>query len=139
MGKKFLWNDFVHPSTLQLSSFIELLLEPIEIHESIFKVQLGLHEALVNAVKHGNESDPNKSLRVRRILTPNWVVFQIQDQGEGLPFGERTNNLPEEPEENSGRGLYIIHSCFDDIRWSFKGNRIQIASRRIEKPTFLGN
>ena len=27
-------------------------------------------------------------------------------------------------------GLYIINECFDDIRWSSKGNRLQLALKR---------
>ena len=30
----------------------------------------------------------------------------------------------------SGRGLFLIHQCFDDVRWSRRGNRVQVALRR---------
>jgi anti-sigma regulatory factor (Ser/Thr protein kinase) len=30
----------------------------------------------------------------------------------------------------SGRGLFLIHHCFDDVRWSQRGNRLQLAARR---------
>jgi hypothetical protein len=26
--------------------------------------------------------------------------------------------------------LFLIHSCFDDVRWSARGNRVQVALRR---------
>ena len=38
--------------------------------------------------------------------------------------------LPEEPDALCGRGLFPIHSCFDDVRWSARGNRVQVALRR---------
>ena len=128
--KRFRWADFVVPSTLQLSSFLDLLLEPIEPNEITQKVELGLHEALVNAVKHGNSGDPQKNLRVRRILTPNWFVWQIQDEGKGIPINERLGCLPCKVDSTNGRGLFLIHHCFDDVRWSRRGNRLQLASRR---------
>ena len=128
--KKFLWSEFIFPSTLQLSSYVELLLEPIASNEVSQKIQLGLHEALVNAVRHGNSGDPKKLLRVRRILTPNWFVWQIQDEGDGIPFNERSDCLPTKVDADSGRGLFLIHHCFDDVRWSRRGNRLQLASRR---------
>jgi serine/threonine-protein kinase RsbW len=30
----------------------------------------------------------------------------------------------------SGRGLFLIQHCFDDVRWSPRGNRLQLAVRR---------
>ena len=95
-----------------------------------YNIKLGLHEALINAVTHGNKLDPNKSIRVRRIITPNWCVWQIQDQGNGLEIKKRLYKLPEKLNSLNGRGLYIINECFDDIRWSNKGNRLQLALKR---------
>ena len=105
-------------------------MEPVLGKKSREKVQLGLHESLVNAVVHGNLSDPNKFLRVRRIVTPNWFVWQIQDDGLGIKKAKRIFNLPSKLDAESGRGLFLIHECFDDVRWSGKGNRLQIAFRR---------
>jgi serine/threonine-protein kinase RsbW len=64
---RFRWADFVLPSTLQLSPLLELLVEPVGCEMTSQKVELGLHEALVNAVRHGNSENPQKQLRVRRI------------------------------------------------------------------------
>ena len=117
-------------SSLQLSSFVELLLEPISKYEQIYLIKLGLHEALVNAVKHGNNLDPSKIIRVKRIITPKWCVWQIEDQGKGLPNENRKFSRPKKIDSINGRGLFIIHECFDDVRWSPKGNRLQLALKR---------
>ena len=127
MAIRFRWAEFIFPSSLQLASDVESLLEPIGNSEIAEIIKLGLHEALVNAVRHGNSCDPNKHIRVRFILTPNWYVWQIQDQGNGIPFKSRNSSLPAEVDSVSGRGLFIIHECFDDVRWSRKGNRMQLA------------
>ena len=124
------WADYITPSTLQLAPLLEVLLEPIRCAHKLAAVQLGLQEVLVNAVRHGNGNDPAKCLRVRRILTPNWLVFQVQDEGCGLPPDARCANLPEQADALCGRGLFLIHSCFDDVRWSARGNRVQVALRR---------
>ena len=124
------WSNFELESSLQLNEFVDLLLEPIESSNSSYLIKLGLHEALVNAVKHGNKLDPNKNIRVRRIITPNWCVWQIQDQGNGLEIKKRNYKLPTKISSISGRGLFIINECFDDIRWSNKGNRLQLALKR---------
>tara|TARA_Y100001978_G_C23596369_1_gene386449 strand:+ start:492 stop:884 length:393 start_codon:yes stop_codon:yes gene_type:complete len=124
------WAVFIQPSTLQLASFVETLLEPVICKETAQKVELGLHEALVNAVVHGNLSNPNKVVRVRRILTPKWFVWQIQDEGIGIVKNKRLSSLPQEIDANSGRGIYLIHKCFDDVRWSNKGNRLQLSLKK---------
>ena len=124
------WSNFELNSSLQLNDFVDLLLEPLNTSQSSYRIKLGLHEALVNAVTHGNKLDPNKSIRVRRIITPNWCVWQIQDQGNGLEIKKRFYKLPDKISSLNGRGLYIINECFDDIRWSNKGNRLQLALKR---------
>ena len=124
------WAVFIHPSTLKLSSFVETLLEPVKCRETAKKIELGLHEALVNAVVHGNLSDPNKVIRVRRILTPNWIIWQIQDEGLGVVKNKRVSSLPLKIDVKSGRGIYLIHKCFDDVRWSRKGNRLQLSFKK---------
>ena len=124
------WSNFELCSSLQLSDFVDLLLEPIKSSQHSYRTKLGLHEALINAVTHGNKLDPHKSIRVRRIITPNWCVWQIQDQGNGLETKKRVYKLPNDISSFNGRGLYIINECFDDIRWSNKGNRLQLALKR---------
>ena len=112
------------------SIIVETLLEPVICKETAKKIELGLHEALVNAVVHGNLSNPNKFIRVRRILTPNWFVWQIQDEGLGIVENKRVNSLPLKIDVNSGRGIYLIYKCFDDVRWSRKGNRLQLSLKK---------
>ena len=124
------WSIFELESSLQLNDFVDLLLEPIKTTHYCYRIKLGLHEALINAVTHGNKLDPHKTIRVRRVITPNWWVWQIQDQGNGLAIKKRIYKLPKKISSFSGRGLYIINECFDDIRWSNKGNRLQLALKR---------
>lgn len=124
------WSDFITPSTLQLSPLIELLLEPVRSDQLQARLQLGLQEALVNAVRHGNGCDPCKCVRIRRIVTPRWWIWQVQDEGPGIPEEGRIASLPEPCEATAGRGLFLIHHCFDDVRWSRRGNRLQLAVSR---------
>ena len=134
------WSDFITPSTLQLAPLVELLLEPVACRQLHAELKLGLHEALVNAVRHGNNADPTKCLRVRRIESAFWLIWQVQDEGAGFDFhrspeqcrlDQRTlGQLPLDRGATAGRGLFLIHQCFDDVRWSPKGNRVQLAITR---------
>ena len=128
LTKRRRWFEFITPSTLALQPLIELLLQPASVeHREL--LQLGLQEALVNAVRHGNRNDPAKLVRIRRIHSPQWLIWQVQDQGPGLQPEQRLASLPSELDAISGRGLYLMHQCFDDVRWSQRGNRVQLAKR----------
>jgi len=108
------WSDFITPSTLQLAPLVELLLEPVSCRQLQAELKLGLHEALLNGVRHGNNADPAKCLRVRRIESSFWLIWQV----------------PSDHGATAGRGLFLIHQCFDDVRWSARGNRVQLAITR---------
>ena len=123
-------STFELESSLQLSDFVEILLEPLYKYQHLYLIRLGLHEALVNAVKHGNKFDSSKIIKVKRIITPHWWVWIIQDQGQGMKHDKRKFTLPKRIDSVSGRGLFIIKECFDDVRWSPKGNKLQLALRR---------
>ena len=101
------------------------------LHSCSQLLQVGRVQSL--AVKQGKWVAARRGqqrLRVRRITTPHWLVWQVQDEGSGLPPNARAASLPEQPEALSGRGLFLIHQCFDDVRWSRRGNRLQLACRR---------
>mgnify|MGYP005660384781 FL=1 len=123
-------STFELKSSLQLSDFVEILLEPLNKYQHLYLIRLGLHEALVNAVKHGHKFDSSKIIKVKRIITPHWWVWIIQDQGKGMKRDKRKFNLPKRVDSVSGRGLFIINECFDDVRWSPKGNKLQLALKR---------
>ena len=123
-------STFELESSLQLSDFVEILLEPLYKYQHLYLIRLGLHEALVNAVKHGNKFDSSKIIKVKRIITPHWWVWIIQDQGQGMVHEKRKFTLPKRKDSVSGRGLFIINECFDDVRWSPKGNKLQLALKR---------
>lgn len=132
------WSDFITPSTLHLAPLLEILLEPVRCSRLQAQVQLGLQEALVNAVRHGNGNDPGKCLRIRRIETPRWLIWQVQDEGDGMAAGARRACLPDHCDAPGGRGLFLIHQCFDDVRWSRRGNRLQLAVvRAADRPALF--
>jgi anti-sigma regulatory factor (Ser/Thr protein kinase) len=58
------------------------------------------------------------------------LVWQVQDEGGGVPASSRQGQLPAALDATDGRGLFLIHHCFDDVRWSPRGNRLQLAVKR---------
>ena len=50
-----------------------------------FRINLALHEAVINAWRHGNRKDPGKAVTVRWQINEH-LVLEVMDQGAGFDF-----------------------------------------------------
>jgi serine/threonine-protein kinase RsbW len=92
-----------------------------------FAIHLALEEAFVNAVQHGNQSDPKKKIFVRYSVTPDRFDVTVSDQGPG--FNPNTLPDPRDPEnlcKSSGRGVLLIRAYMDQVEYNPKGNQIRM-------------
>lgn len=139
------WSTMSFTSTLYLCPVLDLLLVKVP-PEWRAEIRLGLQEALVNAAKHGNKLDPNKTIIVKFSATNAQYSWVIADQGGGVAEGckcldsldERTELLPTE-ESECGRGFSILHEVFDDVHWNRDGTQLTlskaVASTREKQPS----
>ncbi|MDX1976076.1 MAG: ATP-binding protein [Pseudanabaenaceae cyanobacterium bins.68] len=121
------------PSSLQLSSTLQKLLSHIPQFWHA-ELRLGLQEALVNAVKHGNQLDPNKLVKVSFTAKNNYYWWVIRDDGTEAWSYSQQQSLPEsDPEQvpESGRGIEILHRIFDQVYWD-RGSRDLYLGKRID-------
>src|SRR5579862_723657 len=64
---------------------IEKLLVAAACHDhDLFSIKLALEEALVNAIKHGNQYDRNKKVVIAYSVLPDNFIIHITDEGEGF-------------------------------------------------------
>lgn len=122
------WSTVSFPSTLYLMPVLDLLLAELPLKWR-FEVRLGLQEALVNAAKHGNRLDPNKTVLVRFSIVSDQYWWIITDQGSGFqPPIQCTSPESVLPcnEFECGRGLYIIYQIFDQVQWSADGTELRV-------------
>jgi serine/threonine-protein kinase RsbW len=103
--------------------------------DSVFAVRLALHEALINAIKHGNRLDPVKKVHVKAVLTPARAHIIVEDEGPGfdrkiIPDPTRGENL----EKCSGRGILLIESYMDKAKWTRHGRRLTMVKRNVQEP-----
>ena len=123
------WSTISFASTLYLCPILDLLLAPIPT-EWQPEIRLGLQEALVNAAKHGNQLDPNKTVIVEFSITTNEYCWIISDQGTGFTpecccQPTALEYLPPEESEH-GRGLCILYEVFDRVIWNAEGTKVQL-------------
>ena len=127
------------------------------------KLTLALHEALTNAIVHGNlevsselkERDDNQFARVlaERASNPHYASRQvaievdhdanrcrwsITDEGQGFDFARYLNSEPD-PEAlflSSGRGILLMRAFVDQVDYDQGGRRVTLTLERasgIEK------
>jgi serine/threonine-protein kinase RsbW len=93
--------------------------------ESIYGIRLALMEALVNAAKHGNRLDTGKRIEVEAKITPKRIVVTIEDEGTGFDRKKVPDpTLAENLIKSHGRGILLIESYMDKVRWSHGGRRL---------------
>ncbi len=97
----------------------------------IFAVQLAVEEALVNAIKHGNRSDPGKTVTVSCWLSEDLFRIEIEDQGDGFdPATVPDPTSPERLEEPTGRGIMLMRTFMTKVTYNAKGNAVVLEKRR---------
>jgi serine/threonine-protein kinase RsbW len=90
-------------------------------------LRVAIGEALANAILYGNREDPAKLVRVNAELRPGTAVVTITDEGAGFDpsvVGDPTR--PENRWRSHGRGLFLLRSLTDDIRFNEKGNSVTL-------------
>lgn len=96
-----------------------------------FNLCVVLSECLANAIICGNGEDPAKQVDVRLELWSDRVTVLVTDEGDGFdPAAVKDPTHPGELDEPCGRGLFLIRSLADEVRFNPKGNAICLTLRR---------
>ena len=120
------------PSQLELiDGFIFSLLTRISQssfeQKVIFNIKLALHEALINAVKHGNRMEKDLTVRVHITKEDGLLTMQVTDQGKGFDFKNIPDPItPENLEKLNGRGIFLIQNAMDRVEFADQGRTIKM-------------
>ncbi|MBI4467725.1 MAG: ATP-binding protein [Acidobacteria bacterium] len=108
-----------------------------ETHETL--VATALHEAIGNAMKHGNHFDEAKWVKVSVKLSPRRAVFSIEDEGEGFdPAGVNDPTAEDALLRESGRGILLMRHLMDEVRFNKTGNRITLVKKAEKSQNHAG-
>jgi serine/threonine-protein kinase RsbW len=100
--------------------------------ESAFAIRISLEEAIVNAIRHGNRLDPTKRVRVESAVTPRAVEISVEDEGPGFDRGRIPDPTAEENLcRPNGRGILLIESYMNAVRWEQGGRRVHMTKRAV--------
>jgi serine/threonine-protein kinase RsbW len=97
----------------------------------IFAIKLALEEALVNAIKHGNQMDPDKRVYVVYNVTSERFDIRITDEGIGFnPADVPDPTDPDNLERPCGRGLLLMRGFMTEVEYHGRGNVVTMAKVR---------
>jgi serine/threonine-protein kinase RsbW len=86
--------------------------------ETTEQVNLAVIEAGTNAIRHGNENDPEKTAFFRFRLEEDKLTICVKDSGSGFDLEEVGNPLsPENFMKPCGRGIFLMHALMDEVEY----------------------
>jgi serine/threonine-protein kinase RsbW len=93
----------------------------------LFSIKLALEEALVNAIKHGNQYDRAKQVEIAYRICPDRFEVVITDQGTGFdPQDVPDPTAVENLERPCGRGLMLMRHYMTEVAFNERGNAVSM-------------
>jgi serine/threonine-protein kinase RsbW len=88
--------------------------------DSMHWISVAIRESVINAIKHGNQSDVAKMVHVEFTISTDpdagGLTVSVRDEGEGFEPEEVADPLaPENMLKSSGRGIFLIRNFMDEI------------------------
>lgn len=116
-------------SLTSVENFIDALKIQYNIGEDLYaEILTCVSEAVNNAVVHGNKEDKLKKVNVSLEVQNNKrMVFIISDEGEDFDYTILPDpTSPENIEQLTGRGIYIIKQLAEKCIFNSRGNEIEL-------------
>ncbi len=105
-----------------------------ELHGTLMSV----HECVINAIRHGNQEDPKKKVRVTFRTAADLLEIKVCDEGPAFD----PVSIPDPLEKEnilrpSGRGIFLIQAFMDEFsvqNCENRGNEVTMV-KRLPSPT----
>lgn len=99
--------------------------------KDVFAIQLSFEEAIVNAIRHGNQSNNRLGVRVHLEITPERFLARVEDEGPGF----NPDSLPDPTLEDfldrpCGRGVKLMRAFMTSVHFNPTGNAVTLEKFR---------
>ncbi len=92
------------------------------------KIMVSTMEAVNNAIIHGNKSDIKKYVVIEITGGKHILKVSIEDEGTGFKPKEIPDpTKPENLENITGRGVFLMSKLSDSIEFNERGNRVTMS------------
>ena len=96
-------------------------------------IELTISESMINAIQHGNKSDPTKEASLKISSDGEMIEIIVEDEGRGFAL----DNVADPTDganllKPSGRGILIIRSFMDEVVLSKReggGSRLRMVKK----------
>lgn len=103
--------------------------------KDVYGVHLALEEALVNAIRHGNRSDPQKEVGLRFYLADAALRIEIEDEGAGFDPAQLPDPTDDEfLDRPNGRGVLLIRTFMTRVDYLGRGNLCVMEKEKSSPP-----
>ncbi len=110
-------------------------LKPLGLDKAfLFDVRLCFEEALINAMKYGNQLKKEKLVKLAVEFDDEKVGISVEDQGSGFE-PHKIGKCTDEPNlfKTGGRGVHLIQKLMDKVEYNEKGNRVLMVKYFVGK------
>jgi serine/threonine-protein kinase RsbW len=99
----------------------------------LFGVHLALHEAMANAINHGNCCDSTKHIHINCLMSDDLLRVEISDEGPGFSPGKLPDCTdPDRIEKPCGRGVMLMKAFMSRVDFNERGNCVILEKHRAD-------
>lgn len=112
----------------KIEKLIDEVSEQHEFESDMYgKVLVACVEAVNNSIIHGNQSNPDKFVKVEVTCTPNKLMIVVEDEGPGFDYEKIPDpTAPENIENIDGRGVFLMSHLSDDVKFTKNGAKVEL-------------
>ena len=121
--------EWVIPSSLtQIQPVVREALAELGERSDLDAVELALHEALANAISHGNQESISKAVRLTLAQLNNGsMVLVVKDCGEGFDANKVPDPLGDGLLKERGRGIFLMRQLVDWVDFVYdRGTEVRL-------------
>jgi serine/threonine-protein kinase RsbW len=99
--------------------------------KDVFGLRLAVEEAVINGIRHGNEGDPRKQVRIHYRVSSEQVLLLIEDEGQGFKPDDLPDPRSDEClERPCGRGVFLMRFYMTWVQYSERGNSVLMCKKK---------
>jgi len=103
--------------------------------DAAFRVRVALGEAVANAILYGSGENEDGLVRIELETSGDELRVKVMDEGPGFdPAAVPDPTAQTGIERNRGRGLLLMRTLSDDVRFSEEGNAVTLVFRGALDP-----
>ena len=111
-----------------IEKLIDEFSEELKLSSDLYgKILIACIEGVNNSIVHGNKLDENKIVKFEVKEFNKKILIKISDQGNGFDYSNVPDpTKPENIENISGRGVFLMKKLADDINFFENGTVIEM-------------